>query len=267
MSESGDNGLAAAIEQQATGGAPAADPFAGDPGTVEHWRAKYESEKRDRQRERNLLNRPAQVFRDLSEDQIQAITDVADAARRGDNEAIIDWSLETVQSVSGMSAADLIASRQARERGQQQPGAQAPAQIGQQTPAATPPLDAASIAQLVNQEIQRTNRLNEGHRIVAETLKGRGYEMGSTHADIILRHAVQNQIEPAAAIDWYEGELDARVQQRQAAVAQAVAGGSQVAAATPGAAPGGVAPSTAPRPDATMRENAIHRLQNNRPVS
>lgn len=224
------------------------------------WQAKYQQEVEHRRRERNLYAPVAKVFEGLPDEDRDVIAALADAVRNRDVDAVVGWSLDTTERLTGKSVADVIAARQAA-------AGNAPTDIGA-APAPQEPsqaLTADQIKELTKQaiveqaeEVQRQARVQAIVERMSTQLRDSGYEPGSSEAVQIVQMA-----RALSAADGSDPDIGKAIQVYQLAQTAQAAALSQAAAAAgqvPPPAPTGLAGGTAPAPDATPRERVMARL-------
>ena len=229
--------VAATIQQPAPEGAPAQD-----------YKALYEQEKDHRNRERNLYRPVQNMLRDLDEGSIQAIQQLADAARNGDADAIVDWSLATIQTVTG--ASDVAAVIAARQNGStpQALGATPPAP---ETPAPTPAqVNPDEVRQIVAEQIRIQGLVAQ----IESELGTAGYSSSDPAGQTIIRYAQQNNVPVSEAIQWFDTDVQTRAMQRAQGLAAA-------AAQTPATAPTGAPVGSAPNENLTPAQMAVNRIK------
>ena len=227
----------APIEQEQ---APAA------PASPADYEALYRKEVADRINERNLHRPAQQLINGLDEGSRAAIMELADLARSGDTEAIIEWNLRTMQQVSGKDAAALIAERQAKE---QQVGAKPT-----EAPADKPPT-AAEIQAMVNAEFQRAQTARDNQAAVAAEMQKSGYRLDSAVGETIIRYAVSANASLGDAIAWFENDMATTAAERAKAAVAA-------AASIPGSTPNGVPVASTPDSPAKGESEADFRRRN-----
>lgn len=210
----------------------------------------YKQEVQERIRERNLYRPVQQILRDLDENTVQAIQNLADLARNGDTSGIVDWSLATAQNLSGGDLASVIAARQTGNAApQQQPQQELAQTIQQQAPAIDPEMMRAMIQQEAAQQFRVQTLVQQ----ITSELAQAGYDPADPSGQTIIRYAQINNVPIKDATQWFESD----VQQRVISRASAAAG---VAAQTPQLAPTGSAPGSAPS-NMTPAEAAKARLE------
>lgn len=220
-----------------------APPAVGD--TID--RARYDQEVANHVRERNFYKPAQQMLSKLDPASQQAMLALAQAAADGDVDAIIEWNLSTLEQVSGKSAADVIAARQAAARTAEL------APVAAQAPAVAP-VTPEQIAAMVADGI----RQNQNEAAVRSIMSDAGYPLGSPYGDVIIRYCCLNNCDPATGIAWFKQDQT----QRTAAVDPA-AGAAAVAAGTaiPTPAPGGAAATASPTENMSSHDRAVWRLK------
>lgn len=260
MTDTSNMGPAAAAAAAAAPPPPAdpGPPPAADGAPVDY-KAYWEQEKAERIRERNLYRPVQRIVEGLDPEQVAAIQNLAEMARAGDVNGIVDWSLETATNLTGADLASIAAQRtQARIAGQQQPPAfqqpapQQPSQGGFNVP---PPQPAppANIEAIIEQKVAEAQTIAQIRQQVTSELNAAGYSPDDAFGQAIIRHAQMNRVPVAEAITWFNGQLAARQQATQQALAAAA---GQVPAPAPTGAPAGSAPS-----GATTRDKIIARVE------
>jgi hypothetical protein len=222
--------------------APAELPPTDDAG----WEARYRAEVADRIKERNLYKPAQKMLNDLDEDSRAELIRLAEMARQGDREGIIDWSLQTAEAASGKDVAALIAERQRAAQGNDP----APSTATPPTPAAP---TAEEIAEMVRSEMARANALEAGKQQVASELDAAGYNVKSAPGQTIIQYAFSNNCDIATAVQWFENDTATAVLNRQRAAAAA-------AGSIPGTTPVGAPVGTIPD-NSTPAEKATARLK------
>lgn len=210
-------------------------------------RAEYDRLAADHIRERNLYKPYAQAFRGMGEAERSAILNLAGHVRSGDMDGVVDWSLSTMENLTGKTAADIIAARQAAT-----PVGQTVAP--EQAPAGPTP---QQIAEMVNQQVSQQISTQRMVDSMSATMNAAGFEPSSPSGRAIITIARDLDMEPTAAlqqaISMFTTDVIARAQQGQAAVAAA-------AAAVPGTAPTGAPLGAVPADGLSGRQRAMARL-------
>lgn len=208
-------------------------PAAAAPATPADYQALYEAELRktaDLINQRNLLKPAQTLLNNLDEGSKAAIMELAEAARAGDTEAILEWNLRTIQQVSGKDAATLIAERQQREG------------LTGAAPTPTPDvkyLTAEEAERIADQRIAARDTMQQQQAQVAQQLATHGYKLDSAVGETIIRYAVQTNCPLADAVTWFENDMATTALER----ARAAAAAGQ---AIPGTSPTGVPVATTP---------------------
>lgn len=247
-----------AVQQAAAGVAP---QQVGE--STDDYRSRYEREVQDRIRERNMYRPATRLLADLDEGSQAHLMALAQAARDGDVERIIELSTQTIEASSGgKSAAEVIAERQQRQRAAEQPGVQ---------PGAAPAvgMTAEQIQQMVAETIAKTTRDNSAREYIAGVMRDAGFPMDTPAGAAIIRYCAQNKVDPEEGIAWFQADLDARLAARSGATPPdpaAIAAATAAGAALPGVAPVGQAVAGTAATNMSSRERAISRLQG-RPVA
>jgi hypothetical protein len=217
----------------------------------------YDAEVQRHIKERNLFKPAQQRLSALADEQREAILGLADAAARGDMEAIMDWSIGTLENISGKSAAEAIAARQAKA------GVGEAVGRGNEPALATPPtpqLTDDRVRELAVQAASREFEKQQTIREVNSSLVAGGYEPGTPEAYAIILIGRDNNIPIKDAVAQYEALTDARVQARLARIAEGQQQAAVVAGQTPAPAPSGQPVGAVPS-NLTPKERAIARLQ------
>lgn len=241
------------------GAAPTPDPAAPPPAAApeKDYKALYEQEVQERTKERNLYRPVQRIMQDLAEDDIAALTDLADRVRGRDVNGIVDWSLATAQNVTGASdLAQLIAQRQNQPTGQAplgqtptvQPTAPTPQQGIQQ-----PTLDHQEVQRLVQQQLREQMALQEQRTIITNQLTDAGYPPQTAAGQTIIQYAAQNNTDIPTAVAWYEKDIQSVALERARQAAGA-------AGSVPQPAPQG-APAPAPAQNMTPQERVAARVR------
>lgn len=231
------------------------------PQSVEEWKAKYEAEVQGRVKERNIYRPATRLLADLDDNERDALLGLAEMVRNGDAEAIANWSIQTAENVTGKSAAELIAARQAVAG--QTPTNIATA-VAEQQPEGASKDDIARAVQLALDERERRDQERQGEaerharqqefvNVMSQQLRDAGFEPASAAGQTIIRMCRETQDMPAA-IEMYRKDVLATV----------LAGANATAAAAgqvPTPAPNGSAPAMAPAADLTPRQLMLNRLQ------
>ena len=234
-----------------TGGDVAAAIQAPEGAPAQDYKALYEQEKDHRNRERNLYRPVQNMLRDLDEGSIQAIQQLADAARNGDADAIVDWSVATIQTVTNSS--DVAAVIAARQNGAtpQSLGAPAPAA---EPAAVAPQMSPDELRQMVQQEAAAQIRVQALVAQIETELSSSGYSSSDPAGQTIIRYAQQNNVPVSEAIQWFDTDVQTRAMQRAQGLAAA-------AAQTPAPAPAGAPVGSAPNENLTPAQMAMKRLE------
>lgn len=210
-------------------------------------KAVYDREVQNHIKERNLWKPVARTFQSLADEQREAILGLADAVARGDMDSVVEWSIGTVENITGKSAAEAIAARQAQAGVGQAVGK------GNSDAPPAPSLD--EIRELARQEaLQQYQR----QAVIAEIngdLRSGGYEPDTPEAYAVIRFARDNNLRIPDAIKAFEERLASRFAGQSAAQVAA----AQVAAGTPAPAPAGQPVGAVPS-TLSPRERAIARL-------
>ena len=234
--------------------APPADPAASAPVVAPEldFKALYDQEKAERIKERNLYRPAQQALRDLDEPTVQAITSLAEMARSGDTDAIVEWSLATAQNLTGSDLATVIAARQNAGTPTPAPQAAAPQPGGFQQQPGQAPIDHETINQRIREGVQSEMHAANLRQQITSEIAAAGYDVGTPTGLAIIRYAQASNGTVAEAIKAIEADVVANTARRQQALAAA-------AGQVPGVAPAGAAPGSAPA-DMTNRERALNRL-------
>ena len=246
--------VADTITAQQAGIAP---PAPGD--TID--RARYDAEVANHIRERNFWKPAQQLFAGLDEGSQQHLLALADAARRGDVDAILELSEQTISAASeGRSAADVIAERHAARRATETAlTVGAPAPTGAPSldrPAQAPALSADDVAEMVRNQI----KMQAVQAEVASTMTNAGFPLDTAAGKAIIQYCFENRCDPQTGIDWFKADLVARGYTPNVAGQVAAAAGMQL----PGTAPAGTAAGGAAADNLTPRERAIARIERSR---
>lgn len=199
------------------------------PQTPADYERLYRQEVAERINERNLYRPAQQLMNQLDEGSRAAIMELADLARSGDPDAIAEWNLRTIQQVTGKDAATLIAERQVAA-GQTGAAPTQPAPSG---------LSAQEVAELVANEIAKSQTAQRGQAQVAAEMAKSGYQLESAAGRVIIAHAVDNNATLADAIAWFENDMATTAMERARAAAAA-------GASIPGTSPAGTPVATTP---------------------
>jgi|GEM_PF-1700746 len=231
--------------------APAPDPAAAPaapaaPEAPKDYQSLYQQEVQERIKERERYKPFAQTYGALDQASQQAILALAQAAAEGDTDAIAAWSASTYRNLTGAEIAAQVAAAQTAPAGAPAPSPIAPAADDKpQGPAGMTP-------EQVEQMVQQITRREAIVQQISSELAAAGHTPTSPAGRTIIAYAQQTQLPIADAVAWYNADITAQY-------ARMVAGGQQVAAATPPPAPAG-APATA-APNATPAQRALARLQ------
>lgn len=237
---------------------PTATPAAPDaevpPAVVPY--DKYKTEIDNHVKERNLWKPYQKAFSELDQPERDAILALTDAVKAGDTESIVNWSIATAENVSGKSAAELIAARQAASPNK-------PIDIGTPTTttvAPTPALAAEDIKRLVAEAVQEdraaTSRETRQREIIAgftTKLQTAGYEPSTPVGRTIISMCREMDGDMDAAITAFRTDVLAKATQAGVAAAQ-------TAATTPTPSPAGT-PSAGQAGNISSRDKVLMRLR------
>lgn len=225
------------------------------PQSVEEWKAKYEAEVQGRVKERNIYRPATRLLADLDDSERDALLGLAEMVRNGDVEGITNWSIQTAENVTGKSAAELIAARQAA-------AGQAPTNIASTTPETTAPPAPASadeIARAVQEALDQREQAREAQarqqamvETMSQQMRAAGFEPSSAAGQTIIRYCRETG-DMEQAIEMFRKDVLATVM--ASATATAAAAGQ-----VPPPAPNGSAPSMAPAENLTPRQLMLNRL-------
>jgi hypothetical protein len=197
----------------ATPDAPAA------PTTPADYEALYRNEVQERQKERNLFKPAQRMLNDLDESARAAVLQLAELAKAGDPDAIVEWALYQAEQVSGKDVASIVAARQAATD-----KANPDAVVDKPTPG----LSREEVEEITRNITQTEARRAEGVRVINAQLEAAGYTPNSAPAKTIISYCVDNDLDLPDGIKWFNSdvELSALERAQRAAAAGADATGT-----------------------------------------
>lgn len=199
------------------------------PQTPQDWQAMYEAEAiktRDLIDQRNRLKPAQQMLNNLNDADRAAFIRAGELRGLGDDAGLADWMEASLEGITGMSVADLIAQRQ--KEAQREPDERP-----------TPGLTQEQVDQQIEQRLAFERDRQRGEANVSAEMSKIGYTLNSASGQTIINHAVRENISLTEAAAWYESDVTGSVLEKQKAAAAA-------AASVPGASPNGSLAGTAP---------------------